>query len=120
VLFLVDAKAGVTAGDEVIADLVRRSGKPTTVVVNKIDGVSPEQAEADFYALGFADLALVAASQRKGVHALIDQVLADYPEQTDEADEQPEGPQIAIIGRPNVGKSTHRQGQCGGAGGGCA
>ena len=106
VLFLVDAKAGVTAGDEVIADMVRRSGKPTTVVVNKIDGVSPEQAEADFYALGFADMALVAASQRKGVNALVEQVLKDYEQEPDEQPTENEGPQIAIIGRPNVGKST--------------
>ncbi len=106
VLFLVDAKAGVTAGDEVIADMVRRSGKPATVVVNKIDGVSPEQAEADFYALGFADMALVAASQRKGVNALVEQVLKDYEQEPDEQPAESEGPQIAIIGRPNVGKST--------------
>ena len=106
VLFMVDARAGVTAGDEVIADMVRRSGKPTTVVVNKIDGVSPEQAEADFYALGFPGLALVAAAQRKGVNALIEQVLKDYPQAPEEQPEAAEGPQIAIIGRPNVGKST--------------
>ncbi len=105
VLFLVDARAGINSGDEVIADMVRKSGKPTTVVLNKIDGVNPEQAEADFYALGFPDMALVAASQRKGINPLVEQVLQDYPEQA-EPDEQPEGPSIAIIGRPNVGKST--------------
>ncbi len=105
-LFMVDARAGLTAGDEVIADMVRRSGKPVTVVVNKIDGVSPEQAEAEFYALGFSDLALVAASQRKGVNALVEQVLRDYPQQEETAQESEQGPQIAIIGRPNVGKST--------------
>ncbi len=105
-LFLVDARAGVTAGDEMIADMVRRSGKPVTVVVNKIDGVDPQQAEADFYALGFSDLALVAASQLKGVSALIELVLKDYPEQEEPEAEPEQGPQIAIIGRPNVGKST--------------
>nr|MDJ0832350.1 ribosome biogenesis GTPase Der [Gammaproteobacteria bacterium] len=105
VLFMVDARAGVTSGDEVIADMVRRAAKPTTIVVNKIDGVNPDQAQAEFYALGFADIALIAASQRKGINPLVEQLLADYPEQAD-MDEQPEGPSIAIIGRPNVGKST--------------
>jgi len=105
VMFMVDARAGVTSGDEVIADMVRRAGKPTTVVINKIDGVNPEQAEADFYALGFPHLAMVAASQRKGINPLIEQVLQEYPE-VDQAEQASEGPSIAIIGRPNVGKST--------------
>jgi GTP-binding protein len=102
----VDARAGLSTGDEVIADRVRRSGKPTVVVVNKIDGVSPEQAEADFHALGFAELALVAASQRKGVNTLIERALKDYPQPPEAEPVEPSGPQIAIIGRPNVGKST--------------
>ncbi len=105
ILFMVDGRAGVTSGDEVIADLVRKSGKLTTVVVNKVDGVNPEQAEADFYALGFAHLELIAASQRKGTSQLVDKVLEPYPE-GQELDAEPDGPSIAIIGRPNVGKST--------------
>jgi GTP-binding protein len=105
VLFMVDARQGVTSGDEVIADMVRRAGKPTTVVINKIDGVNVEQAEAEFYALGFADLALIAASHRKGINSLVEKVLESYPEEQTEQ-ENPEGPAIAIIGRPNVGKST--------------
>lgn len=105
ILFMVDARAGLSSGDEVIADMVRRSGKPTTVVVNKIDGVNIEQAEADFYALGFSQLALVAASQRKGINSLVDKVLEPYPDIQSEHAET-DGPSIAIIGRPNVGKST--------------
>ena len=81
VLFMVDARAGVTSGDEIIADMVRRAAKPTTVVVNKIDGVDPAQAQAEFYALGFSDIALVAASQRKGINPLVERLLAAYPEQ---------------------------------------
>ncbi len=105
ILFMVDARAGINSGDEVIASMVRKAGKQTTVVLNKIDGVNPDHAEADFYALGFPDMALTAASQRKGINPLIEQVLRDYPDDT-EAEEEPEGPSIAIIGRPNVGKST--------------
>ena len=105
VLFMVDARAGVTSGDEVIADMVRRAAKTTTVVVNKIDGVDPDQARAEFYALGFTDIALIAASQRKGINPLVEQLLQDYPEEQ-QMDAGPEGPSIAIIGRPNVGKST--------------
>ncbi len=105
VMFMVDARAGITSGDEVIADMVRRAGKPTTVVINKVDGVNPVEAEAEFYALGFFEMALVAASQRKGINPLIERVLKDYPDvEQDEAHQQ--GPSIAVIGRPNVGKST--------------
>ncbi len=105
ILFMVDARAGVTSGDEVIANMVRRSGKPSIVVINKMDGVDPDQAEADFYALGFSKMALIAASHRKGTQALIDEILQDFPEQAEQPVET-EGPSIAIIGRPNVGKST--------------
>ncbi len=106
VLFMVDARAGLSSGDEVIADLLRKTGKPTTLVVNKIDGVIPEQAEGDFYALGFGDIHLIAASHRKGVNRLIDAVLAAYPEQQAPLADDSEGPAIAVVGRPNVGKST--------------
>lgn len=105
VMFMVDARAGVTSGDEVIAGMVRRAGKKTMVVINKTDGVIVEQAEADFYALGFGEMSLIAASHRKGITSLIEETLKDYPEEQEEHDET-EGPSIAIIGRPNVGKST--------------
>ncbi|MBT3202729.1 MAG: ribosome biogenesis GTPase Der [Gammaproteobacteria bacterium] len=105
VLFMVDARSGINSGDEVIASMVRKAGKQTTVVLNKIDGVNPEFAEADFFALGFSDMAMVAASQRKGINPLVEQVMRDFPDEV-ESDEEPEGPSIAIIGRPNVGKST--------------
>ncbi|MCP4076513.1 MAG: ribosome biogenesis GTPase Der [Gammaproteobacteria bacterium] len=105
VLFMVDARTGINSGDEVIASMVRKAGKQTTVVLNKIDGVNPEFAEADFFALGFSEMAMVAASQRKGINPLVEQVMRDFPDDV-ESDEEPEGPSIAIIGRPNVGKST--------------
>jgi GTPase len=105
VLFLVDARSGITSGDEVIAEMIRKSGKPVTVVINKIDGVNPEHAESDFYSLGFSEMSMIAASQRKGITSLIEDVLSDF-EQTSDQHESTDGPSIAIIGRPNVGKST--------------
>ncbi len=105
VLFLVDARSGITSGDEVIAEMIRKSGKPVTVVINKIDGVNPEHAESDFYSLGFPHMSMIAASQRKGITLMIEDVLSDF-EQTSDQHESTDGPSIAIIGRPNVGKST--------------
>lgn len=105
VLFLVDAQDGLTSGDRLIADLVRKSGKSCQVVVNKVDGHNPDHVQAEFFALGFEQLHLISASHRKGTGVLLDSLLAPYPVQAAvEAEET--GPRVAVIGRPNVGKST--------------
>ncbi len=104
-LFMVDAQDGLTGGDRVIADLVRKSGKPCCVVINKVDGIDPDQAQADFYALGFSQLQVISAAHRKGINPLLAVVLEAYAENQTEVVEHP-GPSIAGIGRPNVGKST--------------
>jgi GTPase len=106
ILFLVDAQDGLTSGDRVIADLVRKSGKSCQVVVNKVDGSDPDQVKAEFYALGFEHLRLISAAHRKGTGVLVDQLLSAFPEQQTPAEETDHGPLIAVIGRPNVGKST--------------
>lgn len=109
VLFMVDAHDGVTAGDEMITQLIRKTGKKVSLVVNKVDGIDPDTARADFYTLGYADMLLIAAHQRKGTLKLIENVLADVADLGDNviADEGSEKSiKIAIIGRPNVGKST--------------
>ena len=103
-LFLVDARDGLTSADRQIADLIRKSGKTCRLVVNKTDGLSPEQAQVEFYALGFEHLYLIAAEHRKGTSVLLDQCLAAYPAEAPA--EAAQGPQVAVIGRPNVGKST--------------
>lgn len=105
VLFMVDAQDGLTSGDRVIADLVRKSGKPCCVVINKVDGINPDQAQADFYALGFNRFRIISAAHRKGINPLLEEVLESYPENQSEVVETG-GPSIAVIGRPNVGKST--------------
>ncbi len=105
ILFLVDAQDGLTSGDRLIANLVRKSGKSCQVVVNKVDGSNPDQAQAEFFALGFEHVRLIAAAHRKGTGVLLDQLLAAYPEQI-AAEASDSGPMVAVIGRPNVGKST--------------
>jgi len=105
VLLMVDAKDGITSGDEVIAELVRKSGKSNCIVINKVDGIDPHRARADFYALGFPHIQLISSTHRKGINPMLDLVLEKYPEQQPEQDKA-EGPSIAVIGRPNVGKST--------------
>ncbi len=105
VLFMVDAQDGLTSGDHVIASLVRKSGKSCRLIVNKVDGINPDQAQADFYALGFNNPLVISAAHRKGINPVLDLLLEGYPENQAEALEN-KGPVIAVIGRPNVGKST--------------
>jgi len=105
ILLLVDARDGLTSGDRAIADMVRKAGKSCHLVVNKVDGADPDQARAEFYALGFDSLQCISAAHRKGTGALLDMLLADYPQQEPAADSAG-GPLVAVIGRPNVGKST--------------
>ncbi len=106
-LFLVDAREGCTAGDEAIAQRLRATGKPLTLVANKIDRLDADLALADFHRLGLGDPHPVAATQGRGVSTLMEGVLGTLPalEVAAEA-EAPKGIQIAVIGRPNVGKST--------------
>ena len=106
VLFLVDAQDGLTYGDRLIAELVRKSGKSCQVVVNKVDGFNPDHVQADFFALGFAQVQLISAAHRKGTGLLIDELLEACPEQTTPSEGADAGPLVAVIGRPNVGKST--------------
>ena len=107
VFFLCDARAGLTAGDEVLAGKLRQSDKPVFYVANKIDGVDPNVAMADFYQLGISKLYPMTATHGKGVRNLVDDMMQHFPKpEVDKDDEQHRGTKIAIIGRPNVGKST--------------
>ncbi|MCH2558250.1 MAG: ribosome biogenesis GTPase Der [Alcanivorax sp.] len=108
VLFLVDGRAGLTAADEQVAAALRKLPKPVFLAVNKTDGLDPETAMADFYALGLTDLFPIAAAHGRGVRAMMDAVLKDFPEaeESDGAPEDPDTVRVAVLGRPNVGKST--------------
>lgn len=108
VLLLVDARDGLMPADQYIVDYLRKQEKPARLVVNKIDGVDPDMALADFYSQGFEHLYAISASQGRGVLRLLDDVLEQFPpaEQEEALAEEKSGVKIAIAGRPNVGKST--------------
>ena len=107
VLLLLDAKHGCSGGDQQIAEQLRRTGKPITPVVNKSENLEPELAQAEFHALGLGEPMPIAAVHGRGVRRLIDRVLEHLPETgTPEEGAQDRGIQIAVVGRPNVGKST--------------
>jgi GTP-binding protein len=109
VIFLIDGRAEITGADRDLAAMLRKLGKPVAVAINKID--SPKRADLtnEFYALGFPDLFPVSAEHRIGLDDLLDHVTAAFPVIEVPADgaEKPRPPiRVAIIGRPNVGKST--------------
>ena len=108
VLFLVDGRAGLNPADEMIADHLRRCEKESYLVVNKTDGLDPDVAMADFYGLGLSDPLPIAASHGRGVTQLVEHVLRNIPlrEETEEDEEWLRQKKVAIVGRPNVGKST--------------
>ena len=109
VFLLVDARAGLTPGDEYIVSQLRRREKPVVLVVNKTDGLDPDQALAEFHVLGLAPIHPIAASQGRGVQKLMELAMERFPEEpASEADAEAgqSGIRIAIAGRPNVGKST--------------
>lgn len=107
VLFMVDARDGLTAADEVIAERLRRSGKSVVLVVNKTDGLDERSVTAEFYALGLNEPVCIAAVHNRGINSLLENVLSDYEESRDGSDETgTKGIKVAFVGRPNVGKST--------------
>lgn len=106
ILFLVDARDGLTVGDEAIAGQLRRTGKPLIIAANKIDQASLTVAMAEFHALGLGDPQAISASHAQGIGELLDVVESRLPPIDDTAEEEDGGIRIAIVGRPNVGKST--------------
>ncbi len=113
VLFLVDGRDGMTGEDEIIAQRLRATGKSVLLVVNKTERLNKAVAGAEFYAMGLGDPMAIAAAHGEGVPALIDHVLEQLPltpeeeaEAAQETEEDEKTVKVAIIGRPNVGKST--------------
>ncbi|MFA5530035.1 MAG: ribosome biogenesis GTPase Der [Thiohalomonadaceae bacterium] len=105
VLFVTDGRTGLTGGDEEIARQLRQTGRPIFLVVNKTEGMPWATASAEFHALGLGDPHTISAAHGDGIHNLMEEVLAAFPAEEDEGDEE-EGIKVAIVGRPNVGKST--------------
>ncbi|MGM8226244.1 ribosome biogenesis GTPase Der [Cellvibrio sp. ARAG 10.3] len=107
VLFMVDSRDGLTSADHMIARHLRVNNKKTFLVANKIDGMDPDVALAPFYELGLGEIHPTTATHGRGVKSMMEAVLADIPETLEEAVEDvATGIKIAIVGRPNVGKST--------------
>nr|WP_248281082.1 ribosome biogenesis GTPase Der [Azoarcus sp. TTM-91] len=105
-LFLVDGRAGRTPHDEQIAARLRRAGRPVHLVVNKAEGLDRAIVSADFHALGLGAPLPVSAAHGDGIKQVVELVLSPFPEDEDAEDDAEKGPKVAIVGRPNVGKST--------------
>jgi len=105
ILFVMDARDGLTPADNEVVQMLRRIEKPIFFLINKVDGDSQESATGDFYSLGIDHIYTVSAEHNRGIGDLMDDVLAALPQDTvTDADE--ELTRIAVVGRPNVGKST--------------
>ncbi len=105
VVFVVDARSGLTPQDQFVARALHRAGKPVTVALNKSEGLDSEVAAAEFHALGFGEPIGISASHSQGCDELMAAVLRDVPEAS-AGQEEDDAVRIAVIGRPNVGKST--------------
>jgi GTPase len=105
VLFVMDARDGLTPADTEVVEMLRRIRKPVFFIINKVDGDKQEAAVGDFYSLGVDQIYTISAEHNRGVGDLMDEVLAALPSQT-ERDVEEEITRIAVVGRPNVGKST--------------
>src|SRR5215831_7622484 len=105
IIFLVDGRAEITGADRDLARMLLRLGKPVTLAVNKADTAAKGSLAHEFYELGIGDVYPISAEHGVGVDALLDHVTADLPAES--AEQAPQTAiKVAIIGRPNVGKST--------------
>ena len=107
VILLVDRQSGITPPDLQTADLIRMSGKPVIVAVNKCDTVQHDDEAVEFWELGFAELVPVSAEHGRGTFDLMDAVVAHFPsEEDDDGAGEDHEIRISVLGRPNIGKST--------------
>lgn len=110
VIFLVDGRQGLTPHDKTITDFLRKSGRSVMLVVNKAEGMKYTSVTADFYELGLGDPYVISAAHGDGVADLVEEALdisfSQRPADTEPHDDAVKGIKIAIVGRPNVGKST--------------
>ncbi|MEI7968285.1 MAG: ribosome biogenesis GTPase Der [Betaproteobacteria bacterium] len=104
VIMLVDARSGLTPQDRMVAERLRRSGRRLWLVANKAEGLPAATAAAEFHELGIGEPFAISAAHGEGVRDLMEIVLADSPDEQEA--ELPPHPKIAVVGRPNVGKST--------------
>ncbi len=106
IVFITDVKQGLVDADGKVADMLRRSGKPVILAVNKVDSFEKYMADVyEFYNLGIGEPFPVSAANRMGFGELLDEVVKNFPDAL-ESEEEDERPKIAIVGKPNVGKSS--------------
>ena len=106
IIFIVDVRQGMTDSDSKVADMLRKSRKPVVLAVNKVDSFAKFGNDVyEFYNLGIGDPVPISATSRLGLGELLDAVIAHFPEQDGE-EEEDDRPRIAIVGKPNVGKSS--------------
>ena len=106
VIFMVDGREGLSAADEDIASKLRRAAKAVTIAVNKTEGLDAALATLEFHALGLAEPCPIAAAHQRGIQALVEATLSRVSPSPGAAPIEDEGVKVAIVGRPNVGKST--------------
>jgi GTP-binding protein len=106
VIFVVDAQTGVTPGDEEVADLLRRSGRPVLVIANKVDDPTRTDQIHEFHRLGLGEPVAISALHGHGTGDLLDAILERLPGQTSRPQVTEDAIRVAILGRPNVGKSS--------------
>ena len=108
VLFIVDGREGASSLDDEILAWLRKTARPTMLVINKIDGLEESTARSDFARYGFSDVIAVSAAHRQGIDDLLEEVLGRLPQEgaAEVLDDDPARVRIAFVGRPNVGKST--------------
>lgn len=105
IVFMVDGKTGITADDYEVANMLRRTNKPVVLVVNKIDNIEMEDNKYEFYNLGIGEPYTIAASSGLGLGDMLDAIVSHFKDKSNEEEESPEI-KVAIIGKPNAGKST--------------
>jgi GTP-binding protein len=106
VILVTDARAGLTPGDRVIAEKLRRLKERVWIAANKAEGLDPETAAAEFHELGLGSPVAISAAHGNRVSELIESVLRPFPQDDSSGESEDKHPRIAIVGRPNVGKST--------------
>jgi GTP-binding protein len=106
VIFLVDGRAGLAPTDREIAQKLRKLRTPVFLAVNKTEGMQPDTAVAEFHELGLGAPAAISSAHGEGVHELMDAVLERFQTEADEEQKDERHPRVAVVGRPNVGKST--------------
>lgn len=106
VIFVTDVTTGTTHPDLAVADMLRKSKKPVLIAVNKVDNAMRENDIHEFYGLGFGEIFSISATSGSGTGELLDEVIKYVETEKDEFDERDTLPKVAVVGRPNVGKSS--------------